>query len=182
MARVAAGPSSEERRQQIIAAARCVFARKGFMGATNKDIALAAGITPGLLYHYFADKRALFEAVLMEHTPLGDVSALLADEGVQQLAPRELLLTLLRVMVTGVKAAENVAPSSASSARPCTSRRRVRCSMPRRRAWWRRWRAICAARWSVSGCGHWIRPSRRNSSSAVCWPASCGARLPRTRP
>jgi AcrR family transcriptional regulator len=45
-----------------------------------------------LLYHYFADKRALFEAVLMEHTPLGDVSALLADEGVQQLAPRELRL------------------------------------------------------------------------------------------
>ena len=108
MARVAAGPSSEERRQQIIAAARGVFARKGFMGATNKDIALAAGITPGLLYHYFADKRALFEAVLMEHTPLGDVSALLADEGVQQLPPRDLLLTLVRVMVTRMEASENV--------------------------------------------------------------------------
>ena len=59
MARVAAGPSSEERRQQSIAAARCVFARKGFLGPTNQDIALAAGVTPGLLYHYFADKRAL---------------------------------------------------------------------------------------------------------------------------
>jgi AcrR family transcriptional regulator len=108
MARLAAGPTSEERRQQIIDAALRVFACKGFMGATNKDIALEAGITPGLLYHYFADKRALFEAVLMEHTPLGDVSALLADDRLQELAPRELLLTLIRVMVTRLEASENV--------------------------------------------------------------------------
>jgi AcrR family transcriptional regulator len=108
MARIAAGPSSEERRQQIVDAALCVFARKGFIGATNKDIALEAGVTPGLIYHYFADKRALFEAVLTEHTPLGDVGALLADEGVRGLEPRELVLSLVTGMVTRMEAVRDV--------------------------------------------------------------------------
>ena len=45
---------------------------------------------------------------MLEHTPLGDVSALLADEGVQELAPRELVRTLIRVMVTRMEASENV--------------------------------------------------------------------------
>lgn len=108
MARLAAGPSSEERRQQIIDAALRVFARKGFIGATNKDIALEAGVTPGLIYHYFADKHALFEAVLTDHTPLGDVGVLLADEGVHELEPRELVLTLVKTLVTRMEASRNV--------------------------------------------------------------------------
>jgi AcrR family transcriptional regulator len=39
----------EDRREQIIDAAMRVFAQKGFSGATNKDIAHEAGITPGLI-------------------------------------------------------------------------------------------------------------------------------------
>lgn len=108
MARIAAGPSSEERRQQIIDAALRVFAREGFAGATNKDIALEAGVTAGLIYHYFADKRALFEAVLTEHTPLGEIGTLLADEAAGDLAPRELVCALVKNLITRMEASENI--------------------------------------------------------------------------
>lgn len=56
---------SEERRLQIIEGALKVFADKGFLQATNKDIAEAAGInSPGLIYHYFTDKADLLRATI----------------------------------------------------------------------------------------------------------------------
>ena len=48
----------ENRREQIMESALRVFAKKGFTGASNKDIAREAGITPGLIYHYFESKEA----------------------------------------------------------------------------------------------------------------------------
>ncbi|HJT57159.1 MAG TPA: helix-turn-helix domain-containing protein, partial [Ktedonobacteraceae bacterium] len=54
----------EDRREQIIDAAMHVFAEKGFVRATNKDIAREAGITPGLIYHYFDSKEALLKAIV----------------------------------------------------------------------------------------------------------------------
>ena len=66
----------EDRREQIIEAALRVFARKGFNGATNKDIAREAGITPGLIYHYFESKEDLLKAAIEEHSPVGLIHAL----------------------------------------------------------------------------------------------------------
>jgi AcrR family transcriptional regulator len=54
----------EDRREQIVRAAMRVFARKGFDRATNKDIAREAGITPGLIYHYFKSKEDLLRAAI----------------------------------------------------------------------------------------------------------------------
>jgi AcrR family transcriptional regulator len=60
----------DERRQQIIDGALKVFSRKGFTQATNKDVAEAAGInSPGLIYHYFANKEDLLRAVVEQHAP-----------------------------------------------------------------------------------------------------------------
>jgi AcrR family transcriptional regulator len=59
----------EDRREQIIDAAMRVFAQKGFSNATNKDIARAAGITPGLIYYYFESKEALLNAILEARSP-----------------------------------------------------------------------------------------------------------------
>jgi AcrR family transcriptional regulator len=53
-----------DRREQILEAALKVFAAKGFRGATNKEIAREAGITPGLIYWYFASKEDLYFAIL----------------------------------------------------------------------------------------------------------------------
>jgi len=61
----------EDRREQILNAAVRVFARKGFERATNKDIAEEAGITAGLIYHYFASKEMLLKAAIDAFSPVG---------------------------------------------------------------------------------------------------------------
>jgi AcrR family transcriptional regulator len=45
-----------KRRNQIISAARQVFSRKGYDGATVGEIAETAGVSKGLIYHYFRSK------------------------------------------------------------------------------------------------------------------------------
>jgi AcrR family transcriptional regulator len=54
------------RRQEIIAAARTVFARKGFNDATLDDVAELAEFGKGTLYNYFENKEALFASVLQD--------------------------------------------------------------------------------------------------------------------
>ena len=48
----------------MLAAARRSFADHGFDAASIAGIARGAGVSDGLLYRYFADKRALLLAVL----------------------------------------------------------------------------------------------------------------------
>lgn len=54
-------------RGDLLAAARRVFRREGFHGATLDAIAAEAGYTKGAVYSNFADKDGLFLAVLDEH-------------------------------------------------------------------------------------------------------------------
>jgi AcrR family transcriptional regulator len=54
-------------RAELIAAARLVFVRRGFHGASLDEIAEEAGYTKGAVYSNFADKDALFLAVLGAH-------------------------------------------------------------------------------------------------------------------
>ena len=52
------------KRRQILDGARKVFMDLGFDGASMGEIARAAAVSKGTLYVYFADKGALFEAIL----------------------------------------------------------------------------------------------------------------------
>ncbi|MGT2439719.1 TetR/AcrR family transcriptional regulator [Bradyrhizobium betae] len=54
------------KRRQILDGARKVFMDLGFDGASMGEIARAAAVSKGTLYVYFADKCALFEAILEE--------------------------------------------------------------------------------------------------------------------
>ena len=54
---------SERTRQDILAAARKVFARQGVTRTTFEEIAASAGVTRGALYWHFADKTELFFAM-----------------------------------------------------------------------------------------------------------------------
>jgi AcrR family transcriptional regulator len=82
----------EDRREQIIDAAMRVFARKGFLRATNKDIADEINITPGLIYHYFKNKEAVLKAIIENRSPLRVVRSLPPDAFEQ---PPAVFLTFL---------------------------------------------------------------------------------------
>lgn len=54
---------TEATRSALIAASRPLFAQRGYAGVGTEEIARAAGVTRGALYHHFDGKRELFEAV-----------------------------------------------------------------------------------------------------------------------
>ena len=55
-----------ERRQQLMEAAKKVFARKGYHSTNVSDIVQEAGVARGTFYLYFEGKRAIFESLLDE--------------------------------------------------------------------------------------------------------------------
>ncbi|HEX8375609.1 MAG TPA: TetR/AcrR family transcriptional regulator [Geminicoccaceae bacterium] len=54
----------DERRRQLLEAGERVFAEHAYDDVSMAEIARAAGISKGLLYHYFPSKRDLFVATL----------------------------------------------------------------------------------------------------------------------
>lgn len=53
----------EDRRREILEAAKRCFARDGLRGASVSGICAEAGISPGHLYHYFKSKEAILGAI-----------------------------------------------------------------------------------------------------------------------
>jgi AcrR family transcriptional regulator len=51
-------------RVRILDAGEREFAARGFAGARLREIAVAAGVQPALIHHYFTDKQGLYRAVL----------------------------------------------------------------------------------------------------------------------
>ena len=62
MVRIVKNP--EERRQEIVAAARELFQKKDYEHTTMRDIMDVLGIAKGTIYHYFKSKEELLEAVV----------------------------------------------------------------------------------------------------------------------
>jgi AcrR family transcriptional regulator len=57
---------AEATRRAVLAAARSLFGKKGYAQTSVDEIADAARVTKGAVYHHFAGKEALFRAVLAE--------------------------------------------------------------------------------------------------------------------
>src|SRR6478752_927431 len=57
---------NDQRRAQILALARAAFSDRAYDDVSIDDLARAAKISKGLLYHYFPTKRDLYVAGLRE--------------------------------------------------------------------------------------------------------------------
>jgi len=58
--------SDGDTRAAILAAARIVFARRGFEGASTREVAEIARVNNAMIYYHFRDKRQLYRAVLAQ--------------------------------------------------------------------------------------------------------------------
>jgi TetR/AcrR family transcriptional regulator len=56
--------TAPDRRHQLLETALDFFSRKGFEGATTKEIAAAAGVTEAIVFRHFLSKQALYQSVL----------------------------------------------------------------------------------------------------------------------
>src|SRR6266542_4205006 len=92
-------PDGRGRRAQIVDAALHVMAEHGFRGASIKRIAQRAGLnSPALIYWYFKDKQALFEAVLHRMGPF--LGAVAQAESSLDLPPEQVLPRIVDSFLT----------------------------------------------------------------------------------
>jgi len=90
----------DARREAILNAALKVFARNGLAGTRSGDIAAAAGVSQGLLYHYFPSKEALFTEIV--EAALRGTAALMASALASPGSAWERLHRLCEQMLAGV--------------------------------------------------------------------------------
>lgn len=81
---------SEQTRSALIAAARRLFAERGYAAVGTEEIVREAGVTRGALYHHFNGKRDLMRAVYEQ------LEAELSAEFGSQITPGADPLTVLR--------------------------------------------------------------------------------------
>ena len=81
-------------REAILDAATDLFARQGLESTSIKEIGAAAGVNPALLYYYFADKLALYQAVI--ERMVSNFPASLADIAQQAETPASGIAAIIR--------------------------------------------------------------------------------------
>ena len=96
-----AAPSRQERavahQEQLIDVALDLFARQGFAATSTQQIAKAAGVAQGLIFHYFGSKEGLLSAVLASRRSFAtDMPNLLASVQVSQMPLGEVLRAVCR--------------------------------------------------------------------------------------
>src|SRR5687767_2808791 len=81
---------SEATRGALVAAARTLFAERGYAGVGTEEVVRAAGVTRGALYHHFkGGKKDLFRAVA--EAVEGDVVQRIAEQALTAADPYEAL-------------------------------------------------------------------------------------------
>lgn len=92
-------------REQILAAAAALFARRGYTAATMNDVAAACGVSKPTLYHYVRDKHDLLAQITSGH--VARLEALVAGVAAQGLAPEPRLRALVETFMQAYASAEH---------------------------------------------------------------------------
>lgn len=92
MTREPAATGGEDRRRLILDTAAELLAEGGYAALSIRALAARAGISLGLLYYYFADKHAVFAALMQDHQA---VLADLLDNEPREPGVRALLLSIV---------------------------------------------------------------------------------------
>lgn len=95
-----------EKDHQIVVAAEQVFFAVGFAEGSMQSIAHEAGVSKQTLYHHYAGKTELFQAVV--HKRVGELLSQLEEEVVADMAPRDVLTRLGESFLQMVMAPECV--------------------------------------------------------------------------
>ena len=87
----------DERKNEIIDTASCIFAQKGYDKTSVNDILNAIGIAKGTFYHYFKSKEEVLDAVIAKAT---DMIAQQAEEVINNsgMSPEDKLLGVFMSM------------------------------------------------------------------------------------
>ena len=82
---------TESRRDELLAIAARLFAEKGFRNTTVRDIADAAGILSGSLYHHFDSKESMVDEILstFQEELFGQYDGILASSDLDPLVKLE---------------------------------------------------------------------------------------------
>jgi AcrR family transcriptional regulator len=86
----------EERRAEVLAAARHVFSTHGYHASSIAHIIDAAGIARGTFYLYFVSKRAIFDELLEDFFALMTREVRVVDVAPGAPPPREQLTSIVR--------------------------------------------------------------------------------------
>lgn len=84
---------AEATRRAVLDAARTLFGRRGYAQTSVDEIADAARVTKGAVYHHFAGKEALFRAVYAEVET--DAQARAVSAGSAELAPVDQIVAMM---------------------------------------------------------------------------------------
>lgn len=117
----------EEQKERILDAAMIIFAHNGFSETKMADIAAAAQVSYGLAYHYFANKEAIFTALLQK--ALKGALNLMQSARIQPGTPWERLCWLTSELLRGAQDEPEyemiVLQALTSSAVPLSARKMV---------------------------------------------------------
>lgn len=97
----------DERREQLLLAALKVFSHRGLAATKIGDIAAEAGLSHGLVYHYFKSKEDIFTELARRATT-GATSVLLAIEKLP-LEPLEKIREITRATLKGIDGSADAA-------------------------------------------------------------------------
>lgn len=97
----------DERREQILSSALKLFAKNGLAATRITDIASTAGISQGLIYHYYASKEDIFvELIDTAFDRINEACRWLED---QPLSPSEKIRFAIRELLRLLEEDENAA-------------------------------------------------------------------------